>query len=154
MPNITLSIPPEIYEKMKKYKEVRWSEVARRAIIEYLERLEKGGLEVSSKELLEMLGKDFERRLKETPVEKYEEYYEKARKEEWRRWKALRHERNNRRRKIKEEAHRIHHDTQPRGVSSRSRARAEGVDPLLARLPPRPRNIAENGGAGKANSRC
>jgi len=39
MPNITLSIPKEVYEKMKKYKEVKWSEVARRAIVEYLEKL-------------------------------------------------------------------------------------------------------------------
>ncbi|MDK2781761.1 MAG: hypothetical protein PWR13_789 [Archaeoglobi archaeon] len=89
MPNITLSIPPEIYEKMKKYREVRWSEVARRAIIEYLERLEKGGLEMSSRDLLEMLGKDFERRVKETPVEKYEECYEKARKAEWSRLESF-----------------------------------------------------------------
>ncbi|NJE26416.1 hypothetical protein E3E22_07255 [Thermococcus sp. MV5] len=89
MPNITLSIPPEIYEKMKKHKEVRWSEVARKAIIEYLEKLEKGGLEVSSKDILRMLGKDFEKRIKETPIEKYEEYYKKAREAEWKRLKSF-----------------------------------------------------------------
>ncbi len=89
MPNITLSIPPGVYKKMKEHKEVRWSEVARRAIIEYLEKLEKGGLEISSKDLLRMLGKDFEKRIKETPVEKYEEYYERARGAEWKRLKSF-----------------------------------------------------------------
>jgi len=39
MPNITLSIPEEIFKKMKKHTQIRWSEVARRAIIEEVERL-------------------------------------------------------------------------------------------------------------------
>lgn len=89
MPNITLSIPPEIYEKMKKHKEIKWSEVARKAIIEYLEKVEKGGLELPSEELLKMLGNDFKKRIKETPVEKYEEYYKKARGAEWKRLKSF-----------------------------------------------------------------
>ena len=89
MPNITLSIPPEIYEKMKKHKEVKWSEVARKAIIEYLEKLEKGGLEISSEDLLRMLGNDFRKRIEKTPIEKYEEYYKKAREAEWNRLKSF-----------------------------------------------------------------
>jgi hypothetical protein len=43
MPNITLSIPQKIYQNMKKYPEIRWSEVARKSIqkeIDYLEMLE------------------------------------------------------------------------------------------------------------------
>ena len=48
MPNITLSIPEEVYRKMKKYSEVKWSEVARKAIMEYLRKLEGT---VSSEEL-------------------------------------------------------------------------------------------------------
>lgn len=39
MPNITLSIPVEIHRLMRKYPEIRWSEVARRAIIGKLEDL-------------------------------------------------------------------------------------------------------------------
>ena len=89
MPNITLSIPPEIYRKMKKHKEVKWSEVARKAIIEYLEKLEEKELEVSSEELLKELGEDFVKELESIPDEKFEEYYEKAREAEWKRLKSF-----------------------------------------------------------------
>jgi hypothetical protein len=37
MANITLSVPDNIHEKMKHFSEVKWSEVARKAIIEKLE---------------------------------------------------------------------------------------------------------------------
>jgi transcriptional regulator of met regulon len=43
MPNITLSIPQKMYQNMKKYPEIRWSEVARKSIqkeIDCLEMLE------------------------------------------------------------------------------------------------------------------
>ncbi|MHA1359124.1 MAG: hypothetical protein ACTSRC_13460 [Candidatus Helarchaeota archaeon] len=40
MPNITLSIPDEIYKIMKKYKEIRWSEIARQAIEKFSRKLE------------------------------------------------------------------------------------------------------------------
>ncbi len=39
MSNITLSIPEEIHKVMKKHKEVKWSEVARKAIIEHVAKL-------------------------------------------------------------------------------------------------------------------
>lgn len=44
MPNITLSMPTELMKKMKLFREIKWSEVARRAIeqrINDLEELEK-----------------------------------------------------------------------------------------------------------------
>ena len=40
MGNITLSIPAEIQQEMKHFSEVRWSEVARKAIIEKIEALQ------------------------------------------------------------------------------------------------------------------
>ena len=40
MPNMTLSIPKELHEKMKKMSEIRWSEVARRAIEQRVNDLE------------------------------------------------------------------------------------------------------------------
>ena len=40
MPNLTLSIPVELYESMKKHPEIRWSEVARKAIAKRLGDLE------------------------------------------------------------------------------------------------------------------
>ena len=40
MANVTLSIPDEIYGIMKKHRELRWSEIARQAIIEKVRKLE------------------------------------------------------------------------------------------------------------------
>jgi hypothetical protein len=40
MVNMTLSIPNELHVKMKKLSEIRWSEVARRAIEERINDLE------------------------------------------------------------------------------------------------------------------
>lgn len=40
MTNMTLSMPDHIHQRMKKHPEIRWSEVARRAIIEKLARIE------------------------------------------------------------------------------------------------------------------
>jgi hypothetical protein len=39
MGNMTLSIPTDIQDEMKHFSEVRWSEVARKAIIEKIETL-------------------------------------------------------------------------------------------------------------------
>ena len=40
MGNITLSIPDNIHKQMKHFSEVKWSEIARKAIIEKLEFLQ------------------------------------------------------------------------------------------------------------------
>ena len=39
MGNITLAIPEDVHKGMKSFSEVRWSEVARKAIVEKLETL-------------------------------------------------------------------------------------------------------------------
>ncbi len=39
MPNITLSLPEDIYRIVKEHREIRWSEVARRAIEDYAKKL-------------------------------------------------------------------------------------------------------------------
>ena len=84
MPNITLSIPEEIYVKMKKLKEIKCSEVARKAIIDYLRKIEESH-EISSEELLEELGEEFKKSIEETDLEVYEKGYKKMREEEWKR---------------------------------------------------------------------
>jgi hypothetical protein len=38
--NMTLSVPDELHKKMKSYSEIKWSEVARKAIQEKLAALE------------------------------------------------------------------------------------------------------------------
>jgi hypothetical protein len=40
MPNMTLSIPEELHREMLKHKDVRWSEVARRALNRELQRMQ------------------------------------------------------------------------------------------------------------------
>jgi predicted DNA-binding protein YlxM (UPF0122 family) len=41
MPNITLSLPKDIFDIVKKHSEIRWSEIARQAIEQYITRLKK-----------------------------------------------------------------------------------------------------------------
>ncbi len=40
MPNMTLSIPEELHKKMKSMSDIRWSEIARRAIEQRMNDLE------------------------------------------------------------------------------------------------------------------
>ena len=40
MPNITLSIPKELQDVIKKHPEIRWSEVARQAITDFAKKVE------------------------------------------------------------------------------------------------------------------
>ncbi len=39
MPNITISVSEELYKTIKHYKQIRWSEVARRAMANYAKNL-------------------------------------------------------------------------------------------------------------------
>lgn len=39
MPNVTISVSEELYKTIKKHKQIRWSEVARRAMQEYAKKL-------------------------------------------------------------------------------------------------------------------
>jgi metal-responsive CopG/Arc/MetJ family transcriptional regulator len=85
MVNITISIPQELSDKMKRYSEVRWSEVVRKALTDYVGRLEivEGGM-VSSENLASML-KESDLDVSCVDVDKAVEYYEKGRKLEWKR---------------------------------------------------------------------
>jgi len=85
MTNITLSIPNEVHAKMKMHKEIRWSEVVRRAITEFMGKLEDKGSEMTTKELLEELGDDFRKNLSELSFENAEKGYKKMRDAEWKR---------------------------------------------------------------------
>lgn len=52
MANITLRIPDELYELMKEFKEVNWSEIARRAILRELLKLKARKRGLTRKEVL------------------------------------------------------------------------------------------------------
>jgi Arc/MetJ-type ribon-helix-helix transcriptional regulator len=90
MPNITLSIPDDIYKKMKKYSEIKWSEVVRKAIVDYLKKLEESKTEISTKDLLKELGNDFKKSLDDLELEKAIDGYKKMRDVEWKRISTIR----------------------------------------------------------------
>ena len=80
MANITVSIPQKLHEKMKKHSEVKWSEVVRKALTDYVDRLEEveGGV-VSIEKLAEEL-KDAGIDVATVDLDKAIEYYEEGRK--------------------------------------------------------------------------
>ena len=86
MPDITLSIPEEVYKKMKEYRGIRWTEVMKKAIMDYIYRLEEDKLEVTTEELLKELGSEFEKDLSEISFEEAVGLYEKMREKEWSRF--------------------------------------------------------------------
>ena len=82
---MTISIPSELCEKMKKHAEVKWSEVVRKSISDYINKMEmvNGGV-VPSSILVAML-KDSNLDLSNITLEKATEQYEKSRDLEWKR---------------------------------------------------------------------
>ena len=85
MVNVTVSIPEDLHNKMKKYSEVKWSEVVRKALVEYIGHLEaKERRVVSSDELSEML-RMAQLDVASITLDKAVEYYERARELEWKR---------------------------------------------------------------------
>lgn len=65
MAHITLSIPDGMYRKMKEHAEIKWSEVARKAIMEYMREI-KG--RSSSRELRSALPPETMRALNSVSV--------------------------------------------------------------------------------------
>ena len=89
MPTMTLSIPPDLYRKMKEHPEIKWSEVARKAIAEYLRELENSRSEMSMTEFRGLLSKEILDEVASTPNETYEKYYKKMRELEWERTESF-----------------------------------------------------------------
>jgi len=89
MANITLSVPEEVYRRMKRRRDVKWSEVAREAIVERLERLEGPvGFSTSSSDLARLIAKSGVN-LNDVPVDEAIRYYKKTRELEWRRTSTI-----------------------------------------------------------------
>ena len=87
--NITLSVPRELYEQMKKHPEIKWSEAARQGITEQLAAV--GGL-ISGKVLLSMLPEETRKGIEEISKlskESWKKYYEGTKESERRRLKLL-----------------------------------------------------------------
>jgi len=85
MVNVTVSVPESLYKKMKKYSEVKWSEVVRKALAEYIGRLEVIERGVMSSDDLSKMLKESKLDVCSISLDKAIEYYEKARELEWKR---------------------------------------------------------------------
>lgn len=86
MPNLTVSIPPEVHRKMKLHPEIKWSEVVRKAIFHYLEELKEV---VDASDLIK-IAEETGVNIDEIPIEKATEYYEKIRDLKWKRLSTTR----------------------------------------------------------------
>ena len=71
MGNITLSIPDEIHGEMKQFSEVKWSEVARRAIIEKLETLQLAEKLAKKSKLTVRDVQEFSKKIKSSATRRY-----------------------------------------------------------------------------------
>ena len=88
MTNITFSVDDDIHKKMKEYPEIKWTEVLRQSIVNYLKKVEE----------IDVLSiKDFKKRLDQETLKKIDElndqdeimFYAKAKKMEEERLKQL-----------------------------------------------------------------
>ena len=71
MGNITLSIPEEVHKEMKNFSEVKWSEVARKAIIEKLQTLRLSEKLANKSNLTEKDIKDFSNKIKSLAAKRF-----------------------------------------------------------------------------------
>lgn len=80
MPNITLAIPADLKKVMAKYKEARWSEIARRAIEEYANKLHLLDTILAKSELTEEDVQEMSRNVRKGVMEWHERQYRKSQK--------------------------------------------------------------------------
>jgi hypothetical protein len=89
MANITLSVPEEVYRRMKRRRDVKWSEVARRAIVERLEQSEGPvGFYASASELADMIAKAGVK-LDKVSVDEAVRHYRRMGELEWKRTSTI-----------------------------------------------------------------
>lgn len=71
MGNITLSIPDDIHKEMKDFSEVKWSEVARKAIVEKIEALRLAESLAKKSKLTEKDLKQFNKKIKSLATKRF-----------------------------------------------------------------------------------
>jgi len=89
MVNITVSIPEALSKRLKRHKEVKWSEVVRKALADYVDRLEvvEGG--VISAETLSRKLKEKCTEVSSVDLHRAIEFYEEGRKLERKRLSTI-----------------------------------------------------------------
>ena len=86
MAHITLSLPDELYEEIKKHPHIKWSEAARQGIKRQLSQL-KGA--ISGKDLLNSLSSETKRALEKIPDRNWIKGYNQIKESEKIRLKSL-----------------------------------------------------------------
>lgn len=71
MTNITLSVPEQIHKEMKNFSEVKWSEVARTAIIQKLQTLKLAEKLAKKSKLTEKDIKQFSKKIKSLATKRF-----------------------------------------------------------------------------------
>jgi len=71
MGNITLSIPDNVHKQMKHFSEIKWSEIARRAIVEKLELLQMAEKLAQKSKLTEDDVKTFNKKIKASASKRF-----------------------------------------------------------------------------------
>ncbi len=71
MTNITLSIPDDVHQDMKQFSEVRWSEVARKAIVERIEVLKLAESLAKKSKLTEQDILEFSKKIKSSASKRF-----------------------------------------------------------------------------------
>ena len=71
MGNITLSVPEDVHKEMKHFSEVKWSEVARKAIIEKIEALRFAESLAKKSKITEEDVKEFSKKIKSEATKRF-----------------------------------------------------------------------------------
>lgn len=83
---MTLNIPKDLHDRMKRHPEIKWSEVARWSIAEYLVELADS---IDGGELAKLLKAETLEAIKSLDKEEIGEMYREAVRLEWERMKSL-----------------------------------------------------------------
>ncbi|MHA1729372.1 MAG: hypothetical protein ACTSWY_11650 [Promethearchaeota archaeon] len=81
MTNITFSVDDEMHKKMRQHPEIKWTEILRQVIRDYLKKLDTPN-SISARELADQLGKSYLISPDESSMEEDLEYYQKMKKME------------------------------------------------------------------------
>ena len=71
MVNVTLAVPEELHEIMRRHPEIKWSEIARKAMWEYARKLELMERVASESRLSEKDVLELDKKVKSEVSEKY-----------------------------------------------------------------------------------
>mgnify|MGYP001614257139 CR=1 FL=1 len=73
MVNITLSIPEELHKKMKSFSEIKWSEIARKALEQRINDMEIMEKIASKSKLTEQDAKEIAKKIKRAAATRFNE---------------------------------------------------------------------------------